>query len=131
MSDFGAVPTEILSAVGGAITLGGSRDGFISYTKIPPGEFPFAMIYNPVKEIERRPHQHGEERTSNPLVVVWANTAIADVNTAIALIEAALDGSTLGAAAVEDTWVAAVGRDEGLESPYTAAVFQIDTKGSV
>ena len=88
------------------------------------------MIYNPVKEIERRPHQHGEERTSNPLLVVWANTAIGDVNDDIALIEAALDGSTLGGE-VEDTWVAVVGRDEGLKQLHTAAVFQIDTKGSV
>ena len=56
---------------------------------------------------------------------------IANVNTGIAAIEAAIVADPTLSGAVEDAWVAAVGRDEGLESQYTAAVFQIDTMGSV
>lgn len=130
MSDFGDVATAILAAVDGAITLGGSRDGAISYSKIPTGSFPYAMVYNPLKQIERGEFQHGTETTATPLIVVWYEATMATVNDAVVLIEAALDGSTLGGI-VEDTWVSVVGRDEGVDSPHTAAVFQIETRGSI
>lgn len=132
MSDFGAVPAGILTVVAGAITLGGNRDGFIHYAKIPADQFPFAMIHSPVKQLERGEFEHGIETTANVLVVVWKAAAIATVNTDIALIEAALDGSTLGTPAiVEDTWVSVVGREESVESDFTSGVFNVETRVAV
>jgi hypothetical protein len=131
MSDFGAVPAAILVVVDGAITLGGSRDGFISYERIGPDEFPYAMIHSPVKERDRSGIlQHGVETTANVLVVVWKSQTIATVNADVVTIEAALNASTLSGI-VEDTWCAAIGRDEGLDSEHTAAIFQVNTRGSV
>ena len=130
MSDFGDVPAAILSAIDGAITLGGSRDGFIGYEHIPAGAYPYAMTYGPVKEIDRGEFQHGVETTATNVVVVWNGDTLATVNAAMVLIEAALNGSTLGSI-VEDTWVAVAGRDESLESPLIAAVFQINTRVNV
>jgi len=130
VSDFGAVPAAILSVVDGAYSLGGYRDGFILYDEIPPDEFPYAMIHSPVKERERDDFQHGAETTANVMLVVFRNETIANVNAAVVTIEAALDGSTLSGI-VEDTWCSAIGRDEGLDSNFTAAVFQVNTRGSV
>ena len=127
MSDFGDVPTAILSAIDGAVTLGGNRDGFIAYSKIPADQFPYAMVFNPTKEHVRGEHQHGLETTANPVLVVFHNETIANVNDQAILIEAALNRSTLGGK-VEDTWVALVGRDEGLDSEFTALVFSIETR---
>lgn len=130
MSNFGAVPIAILAAVDGAITLGGYRDGFVSYAKIAPDEFPYAMTHSPQKELERGEFQHGTETTATPLVVVWHDETIANVNDAMVTIEAALNGSTLGGI-VEDTWVALAGRDESIDSLHIAAVFQVNTRGTV
>ena len=131
MSDFGEVPTAILAAIDSAITLKGSRDGFMLYSKIPPDDFPYAMVYDPVKEIDRGEFQHGEERTSNPVVVVWKNETIANVNAAVVLIEAEIASDPTLGGVVEDAWIGLVGRDESIDSPFTAAVFQIETKGTV
>jgi len=131
VSNFGDVPAAILKVIDNAITLGGSRDGFISYAKIPPGEFPYAMIYDPVKEIDRGEFQHGVETTANPVLVVWFDETIDNVNKAVGLIEAEIASDPTLDGVVEDAWVAVVGRDEGLDSKHTAAVFQINTLGTV
>jgi hypothetical protein len=130
VSDFGAVAIAILSAVDGAITLGGNRDGFLSFDKIAPDEFPYAMTYEPSKTQDRGEFQHGTENITTPLIVVWTGATIAVVNADIVLIEAALDGSTLGGI-VEDTWVGEVTRYESEDSTRTAADFRIVTRGSV
>lgn len=131
MSNFGAVPTAILTAIGNAVTLGGSRDGFISYSKIPPDQFPFAMVYNPSKEHERGEFQHGVETTANPVLVVWHGATIATVNAGIVAIEAQIKSDPTLSSVVEDAWVSLAGRDEGLDSEFTAAVLVIDTRMSV
>ena len=131
MSDFGAVPTAILTAIGNAITLGGSRDGFISYDKIGAGNYPYAMVYNPIKAIERGQFQHGVETTANPVLVVWSNTAIATINAAVVLIEAEIASDPTLGSVVEDAWVATVARDEGIDSEHTAAAFLIETRVNV
>lgn len=131
MSDFGAVATAILSAVGSAITLGGSSDGALSYGKIPADQFPFAMVYNPIKKITRRPFRHGLEETATPLTVVWRDETIANVNAAVVLIEAQIASDPTLGGVVEDAWISIVGRDDGLDTEYTAAVFQVDTVGSI
>ena len=131
MSDFGAVPAAILSALNNALSLNGSQDGAINYEQIPADEFPFAMIYDPVKTQERGDFQGGVERTANPIIVVWSDAAIADVNAAVVLVEAELASDPTLGGLVEDCWVSVVGRDESVESDLVAAVFQIDTKGTV
>jgi hypothetical protein len=131
VSDFGDVPAAILTAVGNAITLGGSRDGFIAFEKITPEEFPFAMVYDPIKEIDRGEFQHGEETTANPLLVVYSGATIATINADMVLIEAGIASDPTLGGVVEDAWVAVAGRDESLDTDYTVAVFQIDTRGSV
>jgi len=131
MSNFGAVPTAILSAINTAVTLGGSRDGFINYTKIPADQFPFAMVYNPTKEIDRGEFRHGVETTANPVIVVWHDDDVATVNAGIVAIEAQIASDPTLGSVVEDAWVAVAGRDEGLDSPYSAAVLQINTRMNV
>jgi hypothetical protein len=131
VSSFGDVPTAILEAVGNAITLGGSRDGFQRYEDIPPDQFPFAMIFNPIKEQARGDFQHGEETTINPLLVVYSGATIATINADMVLIEAEIISDPTLGGEVEDAWVATAGRDESLDSDFTVAVFQIDTRGSV
>jgi len=130
VSDFGDAPTAILAAVGGAVTLGGSNEGFVTFDKIAPGDFPYAMTYEPAKSQDRGDFQHGTETTTTPLLVVWADETIANVNADIVLIEAALNGSTLSSI-VEDTWVASVTRYESLDSERIAADFRIETRGTV
>jgi hypothetical protein len=130
VSDFGDVPTAILAAVDGAITLGAYHEGAVALDKIAESEYPYAMTYNPVKRQARGDLQHGEEVTITPLIVVWINETIANVNAAIVLIEAALDGSTLGGV-VKDTWVAEVIRYESTDSPRIAVDFEIQTLGFV
>ena len=131
MSDFGDVPAAILAVVNGAVTLGGYRDGFIAYTKLAPDQFPYAMVHSPVKKLDRGEFQHGVETTSNQLWVVWKDTAIADVNDQVILIEAALDGSTLTVNIVEDTWVSEVTRQQSVDSDFTGAIFTVETRVNV
>lgn len=131
MSSFGAVPAAILAAVGASITLGGSRDGFQAYPKIPAGSFPYAMVHSPVKQLERGDFRHGVETTATPLIVVWHAETITNVNAAIALIEAGIQADPTLGGVVEDAWVSVVGREETVDSVFTAAIMQIDTLANV
>jgi hypothetical protein len=131
VSDFGDVPAAILTAIDSAISLGGSSDGFMPYDKIPDDQFPYAMVYNPQKLLERGEFRHSSETTANPTIVVWKNVAMSTVNAAVVLIEAEIASDPTLGGVVEDAWVSLVGRDEADDANFTAAVFQIDTRGSV